>query len=456
MYLDLANSRSLFVFATVLLLRTRAGNAFEATKDGDELIYGVDVSFPIHHATVSTNYAELPHNVDPANHGTPAKFVDMPIQPLGDRQTIYDGLIKGCHEQYKGRERLCDSTERDRIAMNMRQPRSMQNYTELGFKKIKAPDEVFNVIKKFWDENKDRGQPENWNAGNTYTNHWTSPTKMVSVEDGRLRGAGSSIKSKIWAAAKHVLEEWTGEELTPCSLYGIRTYHEGAVLASHVDRLPLVSSAIINVAQDVDEDWPIEVYAHDGRAYNVSMKPGEMVLYESHSVVHGRPFPLKGRLYANIFIHFEPVGHSLRHNAKEAAAARDIHAQYKEAVNKGVGGHEGAHDGLPPYISEGTEEAKRWKQSHPGNWHQTEKKTFETGSTEAHHAAGVGDIETLKKIAKDKKKRRDFVKEDANGWQPIHEGARGGHTDVIRLLINNGADVNARTNHGEGGTALWW
>lgn len=29
-------------------------------------------------------------------------------------------------------------------------------------------------------------------------------------------------------------------------------------------RLPLVSSAIINVAQDVDEDWILEVYDHDG------------------------------------------------------------------------------------------------------------------------------------------------------------------------------------------------
>ena len=27
---------------------------------------------------------------------------------------------------------------------------------------------------------------------------------------------------------------------------------------------------------------------------------------ESHSLLHGRPFPLKGRYFANIFIHFEP------------------------------------------------------------------------------------------------------------------------------------------------------
>lgn len=62
---------------------------------------------------------------------------------------------------------------------------------------------------------------------------------------------------------------------------------EGAVLNPHVDRLPLVSSCIINVAQDVDEDWPLEVYDRHDRAVNVTMKPGDIVLYESGSLVHG-------------------------------------------------------------------------------------------------------------------------------------------------------------------------
>jgi hypothetical protein len=67
-----------------------------------------------------------------------------------------------------------------------------------------------------------------------------------------------------------------------------------------VDRLPLVSSCIINVDQDLDEPWPIEVYDHNGKAYNVTMQPGDMVLYESSTVLHGRPFPMKGRHYVSL------------------------------------------------------------------------------------------------------------------------------------------------------------
>ena len=70
-----------------------------------------------------------------------------------------------------------------------------------------------------------------------------------------------------------------------------------------VDRLPLVSSAIIQVDQDLNEPWPVEVYDHAGNAHNVTMKPGDMVLYESHTVIHGRPFPLNGSYYVSISYH---------------------------------------------------------------------------------------------------------------------------------------------------------
>jgi len=143
------------------------------------------------------------------------------------------------------------------------------------------------LIQDFWEKNKDnKMMTENWPKGNTYVNHWDSPTYMISVEDSKLRGGGHIIKQAIWDAAKDTVQEWTGEELTECSLYGIRVYTEGAVLATHVDRMPLVSSAIVNVAQDVDEPWPIEVYGHDGKAYNVTMEPGDMVLVSTLMEVH--------------------------------------------------------------------------------------------------------------------------------------------------------------------------
>jgi hypothetical protein len=41
--------------------------------------------------------------------------------------------------------------------------------------------------------------------------------------------------------------EWTGQQLAECSLYGVRVYKEGAVLATHVDRKLLFACHISHV-----------------------------------------------------------------------------------------------------------------------------------------------------------------------------------------------------------------
>jgi hypothetical protein len=79
--------------------------------------YGVDVSFPIHHARVSTNYAWLDHTLDPK---------DMHIQPLGDRQSVYEESIEGCVEYYGEDGPLCLQSEIERLQMNLHQPSSMR------------------------------------------------------------------------------------------------------------------------------------------------------------------------------------------------------------------------------------------------------------------------------------------------------------------------------------------
>jgi len=429
-----------------------------AETDEAAVTYGADISFPMHHEKVSNNYAWLPHNVDPENNPTPPQYEGMPIQHFADRQKWYDDLIAGCVKHYGRQGHLCKSTERDRVAMSLRQPHSMQNYTDNGFKKIKTPPAVWKLIQDFWEKNKDNQKPENWFKGNTYTNHWDAPTSMVSVEDTSLRGGGSRLKGAIWDAAKNTIQEWTDQELTQCSLYGIRVYTEGAVLATHVDRLPLVSSAIVNVAQDVDEPWPIEVIGHDGLAHNITMEPGDMVLYESHSILHGRPFPLKGRYYANLFIHFEPTGHSLRHHEEHFEDGKDVHEKYKEAVARRAGGHEADHDGLPDYIKMGSDEEKKWHQRHPDNKRSAKMKSFTTGSTSAHQAAQSGDVKELKELVSRKGVNVEKIvnAKDENGWTPLHEGARGGHKEVVELLVNNGATINDRTGDGDGATALWY
>jgi prolyl 4-hydroxylase len=258
---------------------------------------------------------------------------------------------------------------------------------------------------------------------------------MVSVEDRKLHGGGMQLKSAIWDAAKSTIEQWTGMEQKPTSMYGIRVYEDGAILSPHVDRLPLVSSCIVNVAQDVDEPWPLEVYDREGNAVNVTMEPGDMVLYESGSLLHGRPFALKGKYFANIFIHFEPTG-------------RPLFDQTNDYLDE-------MHDFLPPYLIPDSAEAEKWSRDNPHGWNKPSPSASiqQANAPEGHQAAATGDVERLVKLAAKDRKALHF--KDEHGWQPIHEAARAGNVNAIELLIKNGAQLNARTGPTDkGGSTL--
>ena len=151
-----------------------------------------------------------------------------------------------------------------------------------------------------------------------------------------------------------------------------------------------------------------------------------MVLYESGSLLHGRPFPMKGRSYANIFIHFEPTGEHLYDNVWE-----DI------------------DDFYPPYIVPGSPQIDRWAKANPSGWRKHSQSAAGVSRPQGHLSAALGDVDALKAIAQED--RKALHKKDENGWQPIHEAARAGQLDVVRYLVEeHGADVDSVTNHGGG------
>jgi len=45
---------------------------------------------------------------------------------------------------------------------------------------------------------------------------------------------------------------------------------------------------------------------HDGKHHKIYLKPGEMVWYESASLVHARSKPLNGSAFENLFVHYMP------------------------------------------------------------------------------------------------------------------------------------------------------
>lgn len=147
--------------------------------------YGVDCSFPIHNREYKCDH-------------------------LGDKKKLYEDYMQGCRDYYGKKGEICDITENERMDMNQFQPHSMINYTSTGFKKIRAPDEVMELLYNHWETNKNAKEQEQWPAGNIYVNHWETPTYVVSLDNAHLRGIGS-VKSKIWDGVQPVIENWTGK-----------------------------------------------------------------------------------------------------------------------------------------------------------------------------------------------------------------------------------------------------
>lgn len=132
-------------------------------------------------------------------------------------------------------------------------------------------------------------------------------------------------------------------------------------------------------------------------------------MYESHSVLHGRPHPLVGKFYANVFIHFEPLG-----------PIDDDHAEINVS-------------GLPPYVVQGTAWEMVWRDKNPGGWWVLNDPRL---------LVQRGDLDTLNYLSKIKPE--NLHAPDKAGWRPIHEAARQGNLAIAQFLVDHGADVNSK------------
>ena len=171
-------------------------------------------------------------------------------------------------------------------------------YTKEGFKKIQIPEWLHEDIVNYLDANYLSSEPEVSDAIGTFiSSEFTSvPARMVELDE--------DIRDEISRSMLPILEHWAQRKLELTALYGIREYRRGATLKMHVDKIETHHvSAIVNVYQQVNTDWPLHIYDHKGTLHKVYMQPGEAILYESASLMHGRPEPLNGLSYANFFIH---------------------------------------------------------------------------------------------------------------------------------------------------------
>ena len=196
-------------------------------------------------------------------------------------------------------------------------------YTRLGYEKRSLPKQLAKTLKAFYNDNQLTMKQEIYDEGLKnflYTSKGltdTCPAKILPLNDELI----ICLKSELL----EMLEGWSGQVLEWTSIYGIRNYQRDAVLKMHTDIYKThIISFIINVFQEVDEDWPLIFIDNYGRKQEIFIKPGEIILYESARCYHGRPKPFKGENFANIFGHTRPITFQSTTDYLDSLVKRDI------------------------------------------------------------------------------------------------------------------------------------
>eukprot|EP01038_Epipyxis_sp_PR26KG_P014712 gene14712-19776_t len=168
-----------------------------------------------------------------------------------------------------------------RLGLNFVQPQVVRGYSELGFVHTQLPKETYSWLKAWYEQEQKKLEEEESLAG-PCMNQLVAPSTITHITP--------DYKQRLTSELQPMLESWYGGELEMTSIYGIRKYINGSILRMHVDTvITHVVSAIINVDQEVDKDWPLLILDHEDNEHNIVMKPGDMVLYESAKSLHGRP-----------------------------------------------------------------------------------------------------------------------------------------------------------------------
>jgi prolyl 4-hydroxylase len=244
-----------------------------------------------------TEFININHTFIP-KQGRAVSWNNLTKQGAGNHNTMHQAhpVLKGNKAVITKWFRQESNGEMFERTANLR----IKSYTKEGFKKTKLDNDLFKEILGFYHKNRSKDENEYIEGNFVYI-------PESRKEASRIIKLPKELKEKIHLSLQKPLEDWSNLILEPTFVYGIRVYQEGSLLIPHRDRENThIISAIINVAQEIEEEWPLIIEDHFYRKHEVVLKPGEVIYYESSKLLHGRPIPLKGKSFANVFCHFMP------------------------------------------------------------------------------------------------------------------------------------------------------
>ena len=187
----------------------------------------------------------------------------------------------------------------------------LPRFTELGFKKIKLPSDLWEMALDMYDKVKSIKQEEIF-EGKDYI---IPGDGEINTSDIFYLDRIPELRTEFHNRLLPLHKEWVNTNIEPSFIYGIRSYNKGAKLTSHRDRIETHHvSSILCIDKDLGdgEDWPLDIQGNDGNWYSICLEPGDLLLYESAICEHGRKLKFEGEFYRNMFIHYKLLDYEYR------------------------------------------------------------------------------------------------------------------------------------------------
>jgi hypothetical protein len=173
-----------------------------------------------------------------------------------------------------------------------------------GYKVLSLPKELKTKLIDFWENNESKKVRENVDARYIYLDKKVNTT-VSNILDLKMHDI--SLYNEVNDYVESTIKEWTNKnDIIHTATYGPREYKNDSILKEHVDQNSThILSAIINIKRD--HGWPLIIFSNDKKREEKIIEmndENDLVLYESATVIHGRPLPFKGNSYVNMFVHF--------------------------------------------------------------------------------------------------------------------------------------------------------
>ena len=174
--------------------------------------------------------------------------------------------------------------------------------TKRGFLKARAPELLQRKLLSHYRTHQKQArteQPGAFVAGRNDAQH--PPSEVIELPETLRRDATLSLQPMI--------EAWIGDFAVPVSVSDVHRYLDGTRVKLHRDQDERHrASVLMNISQKLKRPWRLLIEDHAYRRHEITIAPGEVLLYEGAKLLHGRPEPCRGDHFADLIAHYDVAG----------------------------------------------------------------------------------------------------------------------------------------------------